>query len=754
MTGFGKVSPGDPTDLIKSARYHNAIIDVLNNQGQLTTSEPFPDPFGRQVAVVRVKNPPPAVVPWGGVLGVGAVVVDADDNEGHFLDADPCFVGVAPVSDIHQARFVVALGPIAVGKIGPCVAVGWVSARVDISDTSHTTAKISDGDVTKLVSASAGAVPIVPAQSGAGEKWAMINLAGAASSGGECVLGISTGGTAAKYESGNITPGCITVKPSESPPRYSMSSAYVYGNDVAESPNYHSALRSYSADNPDAVAVSAPAWVSGTTYSEGDQVAHPAPGLDQTGGKLWEVTSGDATGEPGFAGGWNVAEHDYQPVIWVATANHAPGAWDHDDTTGWEKLGTDCSRLSRYRAGGNVPAVPLFSIEDDYDAGDNVRIGAKRYEANAAVVADENNDPAVDAAWDEVEPFDAYAFGVRQKTLNKEGAAVTWSHGMMFAPGDGHYVNGVDGVLTWYDCRPLPDQTCDHDLLAWGVVAEDIPPLEVPAQGTGECYSLGTGKVYLAKLVGSCWDLQDSRPDSHPPYIESQTYSTEGERVIHEGIIYKLREGESETGTFDASAWDDEGAAAVYHDSDDDYEAGDRVIYGGRLLERVNPCGDYVDSNNECDNAGTVSLPGDPGSVTCDEGGTCLGPFWTVKEDLAKEATNISKVTIPAGTVVQLTGEVPPYAATFANPDEHLAMLPSYTTGATQSLYHPPGVRQAIWGGEYCGNDYQQFSTSSLYAVGDMVEYQGAIYVNTTAIGEGNPPGPFDEDDWGNPFDP
>ena len=176
MTGFGKVSPGDPTDLIKSARYHNAIIDLLSDHGQLEASTPFLDPFDSQSAVVRVKNTDSAEVPRGGVLGVGAVVVDADDNEGHFLDTDPCFVGVAPDIAIHRARFVVALGPIASGKIGPAVASGWVPAKVDIKDTSHTAADLVDGDIDKLVSAAGAAIPLVVSQAGTGEKWALVKV--------------------------------------------------------------------------------------------------------------------------------------------------------------------------------------------------------------------------------------------------------------------------------------------------------------------------------------------------------------------------------------------------------------------------------------------------------------------------------------------------------------------------------------------------------------------------------------------------
>ncbi len=182
MTGFGKLSPGDPTDLIKSARYHNAIIDLISAHGQLEASPPFLDPFDRQSAVVRVKNTDSAEVPRGGVLGVGAVVVGADDNEGHFLDTDPCFMGVAPDIAIHRARFVVALGPIASGKIGPAVASGWVPAKVDITDTSHHAADLVDGDTEKLTSISGGSIPIVPAQSGTGEKWALIKVTSASTS--------------------------------------------------------------------------------------------------------------------------------------------------------------------------------------------------------------------------------------------------------------------------------------------------------------------------------------------------------------------------------------------------------------------------------------------------------------------------------------------------------------------------------------------------------------------------------------------
>ncbi len=310
MTGFGKVSPGDPTDLIKSARYHNAIIDLLSDHGQLEASEPFSNPLDRETSVVRVKNTAGVDVPRGGVLGLGGVVVDADENEGHFLDADPCFQGVKPTTDSHSVRFVVALGPIAQGRIGPCVASGWVPAKVDIESTTHIAAKLINNDVDKLASSDDGSIPLVIAQIAKGVKWAMVKVPATHSAAthvglarvSEISSGLTEGsshvswvttGRAWLYNSWGVnTEQHVTASRCEISPtvvssisgEHDENVSYSAGDQVTSGGNVYEATTAgsgaFSLDNWDWLEPYRPAYGESETYTAGDKVT--VDGLEYT----------------------------------------------------------------------------------------------------------------------------------------------------------------------------------------------------------------------------------------------------------------------------------------------------------------------------------------------------------------------------------------------------------------------------------------------------------------------------------------
>jgi len=176
---YDKPSAGDSTSLVFSAKYHSDIIDMLTAYQQ---TGPGFGPGGRlrETAVLSIKNTEITEVPRGGVLGIDGVVFDADDDENTFAGLPLTLKGAKPTKAIHAGRIGIALAPIEQDKIRKCVVMGWVQAKVDIKNANDRLADIVDDDVTKLVSGSSG-IPMIPCQSGLGEKWAIVLLGGSAS---------------------------------------------------------------------------------------------------------------------------------------------------------------------------------------------------------------------------------------------------------------------------------------------------------------------------------------------------------------------------------------------------------------------------------------------------------------------------------------------------------------------------------------------------------------------------------------------
>jgi hypothetical protein len=89
--------------------------------------------------------------------------------------------------------FVVAVEPIAAGKIGRVAVAGVVQAKINVVSESDTFATAKDGDLTQLTSSSSGEATILWKESGTGaSKWALVRF-GAAGAAGGSRLGKVTG---------------------------------------------------------------------------------------------------------------------------------------------------------------------------------------------------------------------------------------------------------------------------------------------------------------------------------------------------------------------------------------------------------------------------------------------------------------------------------------------------------------------------------------------------------------------------------
>ena len=82
------------------------------------------------------------------------------------------------------SSFVVAVEPIAAGKIGRVAVAGVVQAKINVVSESDTFATAKDGDLTQLTSASSGEATILWKESGTGAgKWALVRFGAAGAAG-------------------------------------------------------------------------------------------------------------------------------------------------------------------------------------------------------------------------------------------------------------------------------------------------------------------------------------------------------------------------------------------------------------------------------------------------------------------------------------------------------------------------------------------------------------------------------------------
>lgn len=162
-----------PGDRSIPASFLNRVGDaadlVLNQQGG--------GAFGGTVDrdVILVYNSSGSDVSRFGVLALGDVRITHADRAVAF--AQRVYMdGVQPAVGDHEGKFVVALEPIASGKIGRCVAGGLVQCQVNVRNQYHDRADIKDTDLTQLDSGHVGAAKIVWVAGTTGTQWAIIDI--------------------------------------------------------------------------------------------------------------------------------------------------------------------------------------------------------------------------------------------------------------------------------------------------------------------------------------------------------------------------------------------------------------------------------------------------------------------------------------------------------------------------------------------------------------------------------------------------
>lgn len=130
----------------------------------------------RQATIVRVRNDSGSDVSRFGVLGVkGGVAIAPTDKLAEF-QATPVLT-TETLAATHAGKFVVAIEPIANGKIGRAVASGVVVCQVSVTTSGDAFAEAGTG---VLTTGATGSARVLYVESGTGTKWAVVRIGEAA----------------------------------------------------------------------------------------------------------------------------------------------------------------------------------------------------------------------------------------------------------------------------------------------------------------------------------------------------------------------------------------------------------------------------------------------------------------------------------------------------------------------------------------------------------------------------------------------
>jgi hypothetical protein len=181
----GRIVPGPLRGQI-SARAWNRAQDaadiVLGQRSDGTAAGPSDGP--KPYTPILAKNATSSTVNRWGVMSVAGVVFTpsgATGNATQQFQDQPVLSGGLPTGG---QSFVVAVEPIAAGKIGRVAVAGVVQAKINVVSDSDTFATAKDGDLTQLTSSSSGEATILWKESGTGSgKWALVRFGAAGTAG-------------------------------------------------------------------------------------------------------------------------------------------------------------------------------------------------------------------------------------------------------------------------------------------------------------------------------------------------------------------------------------------------------------------------------------------------------------------------------------------------------------------------------------------------------------------------------------------
>lgn len=173
-----RIKPGPLRGQISARAWNRAqdAADIVLGDRYSQAGEPQAD-GPKPYTPILARNSTTGTVNRWGVLSVAGVVFTpsgATGNATQQFQDQPVLSGGLPTGG---SSFVVAVEPIAAGKIGRVAVAGVVQAKINVVSESDTFATAKDGDLTQLSSASSGEVTILWKESGTGAgKWALVRF--------------------------------------------------------------------------------------------------------------------------------------------------------------------------------------------------------------------------------------------------------------------------------------------------------------------------------------------------------------------------------------------------------------------------------------------------------------------------------------------------------------------------------------------------------------------------------------------------
>jgi hypothetical protein len=181
-----RIKPGPLRGQISARAWNRAqdAADIVLGDRYGQVGEPQTD-GPKPYTPILARNSTTGTVSRWGVLSVAGVVFTpsgATGNATQQFQDQPVLSGGLPTGG---SSFVVAVEPIAAGKIGRVAVAGVVQAKINVVAESDTFATAKDGDLTQLTSASSGEAQILWKESGTGTgKWAIVRFGGSGAAGG------------------------------------------------------------------------------------------------------------------------------------------------------------------------------------------------------------------------------------------------------------------------------------------------------------------------------------------------------------------------------------------------------------------------------------------------------------------------------------------------------------------------------------------------------------------------------------------
>jgi len=176
--GLTHVKAGDPLEI--RAPIWNQMLDAARDARDRRHDASRPRSRELTGLPILIRNDSGSDLDRHEIIGItGCVFTSTDDG---FFERI-VLTGDRPEAGTHEGKFAVLDVAIPNGEIGRAVVDGVVACQINVTDSGHEYADISDGDSSTLASGSTGTAQILHIESGTGDQWAIVRLMGAVGGG-------------------------------------------------------------------------------------------------------------------------------------------------------------------------------------------------------------------------------------------------------------------------------------------------------------------------------------------------------------------------------------------------------------------------------------------------------------------------------------------------------------------------------------------------------------------------------------------